>query len=456
MRPQKHHRAKPATPSNALVPLSAGGTQIALPEALVASAGRFAKHSRAPSTRTMYAFWWKDFGAWCASNGRERFPITPNMRGMDPEDAKEALQDAQNTMTSTLIGYITYLAQGRGGTTKPLAPSSIDQAMAALKLAHSQAGYAWADSAWLKEVRKGIRRESAKTRTKRRVRPFTFAELRELLDMLRPDVLREVRDAAMLSLCLAGALRRSELVGLDYGVLGTNKDEFRSGVLTIDGTGKDSVMNIRLMTSKSSQDQAVDIPIPRDFAPIICSKVEAWIKLANIERGTPLFRSTTGGYSSAIPQSGFVGINHSRRDDKWSARSPKPEAKWLGAYDTIEEACAAYRDHVGSAPPKDKLAGTRLLAEIVATVIKRRMWELLEARNKRRGNKKLTREEMKAMVALYSGHSPRVGFATSAAEQDMPSHKIQNHMRHKTPGMTTEYIRPVADRQKSAIRGIAF
>jgi integrase len=380
MRPQRH-RAKASPANGALVPVLSHGTEIALPEDLIASAKGFAKQSRAAATRRNYGIWWKDFTGWCQTHGRQPLPAS----------------------VETVVAYVTWLASGnrpgRWGTSqgKPLAPASIDQALAAVKLAQRTAGYLFdSDAPLLKEVTKGIRRASAQTRTVRRVKPLMKQDLSDILEGLDPALLREARDAALLALGWAGAMRRSEVVGLDWRRLGTAEDEERRGFVTIDDTG----ITITLMTSKASQDTAQTIIVPRDFAPLLCKAVENWIEVAKIGKGTPLFRPIEG----------------------------KADGKRVGS--------------------------GRMTAGHVARIVKRRIHVLIKARSK--GRNKMSREEIGTLTAMFAGHSMRAGYATSAAEADMPAYRIKQQTRHKSDAVLNGYIRDVDKRTKSGLKGVGF
>lgn len=376
MRPNPKHHKKPSPSANALVPVTHTGTEIALPDALIQSARGFAKHSRSERTRIEYGLWWKDFVGWCDAHGRDSLPASPN----------------------TVIAYITYLAEGRGGTKKPLAVASISVAMAAIKLAHRTKKVHWdSDNEDIKSVMKGIRRESAKVRTVRRVKPLMKADLSDMLDNLRSDNLREARDAAVLALGWAGALRRSELVGLDWQELGTTPDKHRTGFVNVDEKG----IVITLMTSKASQDTAQDIIIPIEHAHRICTAVDNWKELAKIQRGEPLFR----------------GI-------------------------------------LGKAADGKKIAPTRLLPQSVANLIKRRIHVLIQSRSK--GRNKMSREDIAILTAQYAGHSMRAGYVSSAANEDMPTHRIAKHTRHKTEAMVGIYARDSDIRKNSGLKGVGF
>jgi site-specific recombinase XerC len=226
-------------------------------------AADYAKRSLSERTRKEYDRCWKRFVAWC---NKYRFTAMP----AKPE---------------TIAMYVTWLAKGHGRQ-KPLAISSINQALAAIKRGHSWQGHEinTADPV-IQRVWAGARREIAKTRTVRRVAPVMEADLREILEMLRSDALRESRDAAILALGFGAALRRSELVGLDWYQLGDG-----TGFLTIDDRG----LLVTLMTSKASQATAEEVIVPRTHATLLCARVEAWVELGEIGRGTPLFRPISG------------------------------------------------------------------------------------------------------------------------------------------------------------------
>ena len=359
---------KPET--NALVPMDQTGTAIAIQE-LADSARNYAVNSRALKTRKLYKMFWDDFAGWCGAFNQEALPATPE----------------------TLAAYATWLAGGRNGTTKPLAASSITVAMSAVKLAQRSAGYVFDDkNPVLKEVTKGIRREIAKTRTVRRVKPLLSDDLRDLLETLNPQILREARDAALLALGWAAALRRSELVGLDWERAGTTKDTARVGFVAADDTG----LTVTLLTSKASQDMAQSVAVPRSFVPLCVGAVEKWVQTAQIERGTPLFRPIEGA----------------------------GDGKKVGA--------------------------GRLTDRHVARIIKQRIKALAQSRH---GKRKMKKEEIDELVALFSGHSMRVGHVTDAAERGVPTHQIKQQTRHKTDGMVTLYARVVDRIKNNSLKG---
>ena len=60
------------------------------------------------------------------------------------------------------------------------------------------------------------------------------------------------------------------------------------------------------------------------------------------------------------------------------------------------------------------------------------------------------------LVELISGHSPRAGYATSAAARNMPAYRIQSHTRHKSAQVVAGYIREADKWTKSGLDGVGF
>jgi integrase len=76
---------------------------------------------------------------------------------------------------------------------------------------------------------------------KRQARPLMADDLRALVETLRPLIPAEARDAALLAVGWAAALRRSELIGLDWQSRGTG-----TGFVRLDERG----LVVTLMASK--------------------------------------------------------------------------------------------------------------------------------------------------------------------------------------------------------------
>jgi integrase len=154
-------------------------------------------------------------------------------------------------------------------------PATIDARLAAISAAHRAAGY---DSPTKAEavrlVRRGVRRTLGTAQ--RQVRPVTVPDLREMVKGLGTGP-AGCRDRALLLLGFAGALRRSELVGLDVP----------------DVTEGTDGLTVRLRRSKTDQEGAgrtVGIPFGSNPATCPVRAWRAWLELSGITEGSA-FRS---------------------------------------------------------------------------------------------------------------------------------------------------------------------
>jgi integrase len=215
--------------------------------------------ARAKRTREAYARAWALFTAWCKANGRKPLPALPE----------------------TIAAWMTALADGDQGP--PRAQRTIDQYLSAVIVAHRTAGFpSDRKHPLVAETWRGISNAKAKTEVDRAARPLVSIDLRDLLRGLRLDIPADARDAALLSVGWAAALRRSELVGLDWQTLGDGV-----GFVTVDERG----VVVTLAQSKSSQAEAVTVVIPCADMPTACASLEAWSDVAKLEPGQPVFRS---------------------------------------------------------------------------------------------------------------------------------------------------------------------
>ena len=336
-------------------------SEIALPADLVEAARDFARASHAKRTQETYARWWGDFISWCTSRGLSFLPAAPE----------------------TVAVWMAGLAIG-DDSRKPLARASINQALSAVIFYHRDAGFPFdRNHRVIARTWAGISRTKAKTDTVRKAKPLLATDLRDIVEKLRPDIPIEARDAALLSLGWAAALRRSELVGLDWQQRGAG-----TGFVVLDERG----IMITLMISKASQDAAEQIVIPKADMPAAYRALEIWANVAALEPGQPVFRP--------IDQHGHISV-------------------------------------------------VRLTGRSVARIVKVRMRRLEHRRGK-------TRKDAKVAVALFSGHSMRAGYATSAAAKDIPGYRIQAHTRHKSADMVNGYIRDADRWGKSGLKGVGF
>jgi integrase len=197
--------------------------------------------SRAENTTRVYRTGWAQFTAWC------------------DEHAVMALPAGAETVAC----YIADLA-------KAAKPATIDARLAAISAAHRAAGY---DSPTKEEavrlVRRGVRRTLGTAQ--RQVHPVTVPDLRTMLEGLGSDSVG-CRDRALLLLGFAGALRRSELVGLDV----TDVAEGADG------------LTLHLRRSKTDQEGAGrTLGIPFGSNPVTCPvrAWRAWLEVSGITEG---------------------------------------------------------------------------------------------------------------------------------------------------------------------------
>ena len=231
-----------------------GGTGLALAgagpvsaEALAALAAAidFAGQALAPATLRAYRADWQHFCAWCRTAGWAALPAAP----------------------ATVAAYLAALAKTHTG-------SALVRRLAALSRAHRLARQPWpaADPA-IRNTLRGIQRKFG--RPVRQAAALATEEVRALVATCANTPVGQ-RDRALLLLGYAGALRRSELVAIEYEHITFEND------------------GLRLLIPHAKGDQAnkgVSIGIPRGSAPDTCPvrALEVWLKSSKCELG-PVFR----------------------------------------------------------------------------------------------------------------------------------------------------------------------
>lgn len=198
--PAVAHDATLAEPVPAPVPGSARWPHIDLPEGLTSEDATRVSDAiaagRAESTRKTYASAWRRFARWCAGRGITSMPAT----------------------SATVCAYLADFAQ------QGVVSGTFEGACAAIAAAHGSEGHPnpVADET-VKAVRRGIRRTLG-TAPRRQSRPLNTAEIRQMLAGIDRGNLKGIRDAAVILLGFASALRRSELADLDLADLETKPD----------------------------------------------------------------------------------------------------------------------------------------------------------------------------------------------------------------------------------------
>jgi site-specific recombinase XerD len=206
----------------------------------------FLKNAKSKNTRRAYRADWNDFGQWCERYRRVSLPATPDTVAYYLADRSQSLK------MSTLQRRLATIAEAHR-------TAGIDS-----PTRHAQVRLVWA----------GIRREKgiAQSHTK----PVLTKHIRQMVSSLA-DTLLGARDRALLLLGFAGAMRRSEIVGLDVSDVAVAEE----GLVVL------------IRKSKTDQEQGGrKIGIPFGTNPDTCPvrALTAWLDRSEITEG-PLFRS---------------------------------------------------------------------------------------------------------------------------------------------------------------------
>lgn len=223
---------------------AAAGEMVRLEE-LGTRARDFLRQAKAANTRKAYRADWADFASWCAKYRREPLPARPDT-----------------------VAY--YLAD----KSAHLKVSTLQRRLATISEAHRAAGYESPNhQPQVRLVWQGIRREKGIAQEHKK--PALTKHIRLMVARL-PETLLGARDRALLLLGFSGAMRRSELVGLEVSDV-AQADE-----------------GLVVMIQKSKTDQVREgrkVGIPFGTNPETCPvrALHAWLEAAGIEAG-PLFR----------------------------------------------------------------------------------------------------------------------------------------------------------------------
>ncbi len=219
------------------LPVHASDASLAAPiQTDVESARRFAEHARSENTRRAYASDWNDFRDWCSSRDLSALPATNETVALYVASRAEVGPDDEN-----------------GQPTPGLKPKTLERRLAAINGVHRLSEFAAPASRRdepLHSVWTGMMRLVGGSVDK--VAPALPADLRAMIDFLPRDdgggfTLRSKRDRALLLLGFAGALRRSELVGVEASHVQFSADGIRLFIprSKADQEGRGAVLGIR-------------------------------------------------------------------------------------------------------------------------------------------------------------------------------------------------------------------
>jgi integrase len=178
------------------------------------------------NTKTAYRRQARDFVAWCEERGRDTLPAS----------------------AQTLADYISHLCD------LDRAPSTIEQAIATVRVAHRQAGYKdQPDTEAALRILKTHKRDRAEAgKRKKKAPPVTLDVLRAMVDVADPATLAGRRDRVLLVLGFAMMARRSELAALRIG----------------DVTFTDDGLTAFIRSSKTDQEaEGAEVNIPNGVHP---------------------------------------------------------------------------------------------------------------------------------------------------------------------------------------------
>lgn len=169
--------------------------------------------------------------------------------------------------------------------------STLRTTIAALRAGHSAKGWSFETSAPpISLVMRGI--ANAHYQLPRQAEPLRGSVLSNILTTLaegRPS-LRDRRDAAVLAVGYAFALRRTEAVGLDFQRLGHGEGR-GTGVLRL----TPATIEVAFAISKTSHGMPEVVSVPRDELTLAATAIEAWLVAADVEPGQPVFQRITKG-----------------------------------------------------------------------------------------------------------------------------------------------------------------
>ena len=219
----------------------------------VSKAADYAGKSIAPGTVATYKGDWADFCQWARRNG-----VDPTTLPVHPV---------------VVAAWLATLAPAIGR-------SALRRRVAAIAWHHRSTGHSWqAGHAAIRQTLTGIGREHH-----RPVRPsaaLTSTEVKRLIAVC-PGDLAGLRDRALFLVGLAGAFRRSELVGIDVSHL-----RFEAASVIV-----------RIPRSKTDQaGEGADVALPRMRGEETCPvrALEDWLRRGKIRRGAVFRRITAAG-----------------------------------------------------------------------------------------------------------------------------------------------------------------
>ncbi|MGV9677793.1 site-specific integrase [Nocardia sp. NPDC003482] len=341
---------------------------------------RYLEASQSPNTVRAYRSDWIGWSGWCAAEGRQALPADP----LDVAVYLAAAADARKPAGGWAFSAAT-----------------LERKSAAIAAVHAANGLpSPTRSDVVRLTLRGIRR--TRRSQPRRKRPVLLNTLEQLLTGLpEPGWPREParrRDALMLLVGFAGALRRSELAGLRIADVGVDVDH---------ATGE-PILLVRLPATKTDPTGAAAhrVALPRGSRPHTCPvcAFADWIRL---------------------------------REAVFRASAPDVEIP-----DPAIHRCHAFPGTTLTDPALPLFPAVDRHGNIGATPVSgRAVAELIKRYAARAG----------LDPALFSGHSLRAGFATQAALGGASDREIMRQGRWSNPRTVHGYIRTANPLEDNAV-----
>jgi len=342
------------------------------------SLARYLHESQSDNTLRAYRTDWLAWLAWCSAEGRQALPA-------DPVDVAVYLATAADT-----------LAPEGTGKRWAFAPSTLDRKAAAIAAVHASNGQPVPTRAdVVRLTMRGIRR--TRKAMPRKVKPVDLSRLDALLAELPPHGwptgVARLRDALLLLMGFAGALRRSELAAIT-----TEHVE-----VTEDAHSGEPMLIVHLGVTKTDGDGRHEqrVALPRGSRPHTCPvcAYASWTDLLAVHQ-----------------RGGREGVR-----------------EWLAGYhlDLAVHRCHAFAGPDLSAPmplfPRVDRHGNLGLQPMTGRAVA----ELVKRYARRAG----------LDPDLFSGHSLRSGFATQAALSGASDREIMRQGRWTNATTVHGYIR---------------
>ncbi|NGP05778.1 tyrosine-type recombinase/integrase [Rhodococcus sp. 14C212] len=372
-----------------LTPGAAAGP--VLPSETLARIAGSVQRSRAESTRRNYAGDWRRFTTWCHAEGHRALPA-------HPLTVAAYLLAAADTVTQT--------------GTRAYSPTTLARWVAGIGHHHRRAGHpAPGADELVAATLAGIRRDYATAGERpRAVRaPLLTSDIVTIVAKARADCggwadeVLERRDSAILLLGYAGALRRSELVGLTCSDVRIHR---------LDG------VHLRLRKSKTDQEGRGTVKaLPFTASHTSCPPC-AYLRWAQV-----VAAFDTGGRPAVIRLLGTAAPF-----DEHLCRGPRPRT-------------AAEAPLLRAIRKNGNLSPTALSGAAVHQAIRRRA--------ERAGYDP-------ELVAQLGGHSLRAGFVTQAFRNGADAHAIMRQTGHTTPAMLEVYAREQAPLVNNAVTNLGL